>query len=151
MKELQRMERLEIFDIMVFHSQHGFTWHYLAKEMPNLSSYPMELAKDFCGELLGKKHEFMEHVQDDMARECRHGFGHGVFYVKALQQLGVSGKSYSASQQFRPGAGFLLKESLLCESYQICDGSPKIDTRPTTCHWIMRIGRSRCVSHTAGS
>ena len=67
-----------------------------------------------------------------MARECRHGFGHGVFYVKALQQLGMSGDSYSASQQFRPGAGFLLNETLLCESYRICGESPVVDAE---CNW----------------
>ena len=67
MKELQRIERLEISDIMVFHAQHGFTWHYLAKKMPELRSYPMELAENFCGELLHKKGEFIQHVQNENA------------------------------------------------------------------------------------
>ena len=89
MKEIQRIERLDDSDIMVFHAQHGFTWQYLARKKPLLDSYPLEEAEAFCGDLLYTR-EYINHVSNDMARECRHGFGHGVFYVLARQQM-VSG------------------------------------------------------------
>ena len=89
MKEIQRIERLDDSDIMVFHAQHGFTWQYLARKKPLLDSYPLEEAEAFCGDLLYTR-EYIDHVSNDMARECRHGFGHGVFYVLARQQM-VSG------------------------------------------------------------
>ena len=78
MKEIQRIERLDDSDIMVFHAQHGFTWQYLARKKPLLDSYPLEEAEAFCGDLLYAS-EYINHVSNDMARECRHGFGHGVY------------------------------------------------------------------------
>lgn len=86
MKEIQRIERLDDSDIMVFHAQHGFTWQYLARKKPMLDSYPLEEAEAFCGDLLYTS-EYVNHVSNDMARECRHGFGHGVYYVIARQQM----------------------------------------------------------------
>jgi hypothetical protein len=118
MKEIQRAERLENPGMMPVHSQHGFTWHYLAVTRPSLDEYPLDLAKDFCGDLLWKD-EWVEALANDIERECRHGFGHAMFHVLAKRQLGGP-EDFSVRRQFRPAGGFVLSEEFVCEGYTIC-------------------------------
>ena len=129
MKELQRIERSKEPDIMVFHAQHGFIWQYLATKKPNLDEYPLEEAIAFCGELLYKD-EYIGAVSNDMGRDCRHGFGHGVYFTLALQQMKLSADSaafnmlQSARFQVRPSAHFFLNEEYICKASKICNGAP---------------------------
>ena len=126
MKELQRIARLDTSDFIVFDAMHGFTWHYVASKMPNMTSYPIEIATSFCGDLLWEN-EPVEHLAgNDIGRECRHGMGHGIFYSMLVQQMrrGTCNYTYSAYEQFRPSVGFYLDEEYICKTSEMCEGAP---------------------------
>lgn len=127
MKEIQRIQRLDYGDIMPFHAEHGFVWHYVARTIPSLSTYPIDLLVDFCGDLIWKD-EYIEDVSNDIGRECRHGFGHAVFYVLAIREMGGFG-NFSVQSQFRPKSGIALSEKSICEAYEICAEAPNLKTK----------------------
>jgi hypothetical protein len=129
LKELQRMQRVPDPDILPFHAQHGFDWHYIALTRPDLDEYPLDLAEAFCGNLLVED-EYIEAVSNDIGRECRHGFGHAMFYILTLRENGGLG-NFSVRKQLRPYGGFVLKdEDTICEGYKICEQAPnqKVET-----------------------
>ena len=80
------MQRIPDPDILPFHSQHGFDWHFVARTIPGLETYPTDLAEAFCGDLL-ERDEYVEAVEKDMCNECRHGLGHAVYYVLAAREM----------------------------------------------------------------
>jgi hypothetical protein len=122
MHELQKMQRLEDADISTHHVGHGFTWQYLAVTMDRINSYPLVLANEFCGDLLWKD-EYHPRLHNDMGRECRHGFGHAVFYVLAMRETGGL-QAYSVRKQVRPASGFRVSKKSMCDGYEICKGAP---------------------------
>jgi len=121
-EELRRMMRLSDPDILPFHAQHGFDWHWVAATRPDLDSYPSDLLTAYCGEDLERK-EYVAVVDNDVMRECIHGMGHAVFYVLALRQM--DHRPISVRQQFRHKASFLLRNETICEGHRICSTAPK--------------------------
>ena len=89
--------------------------------------------EEFCGELLGKT-EYVAAVDNDIPRECQHGFGHATFYVLATRQLK---QPISVRRQMRKSAGFFLRNETVCEGYKICSSAPDKDTL-RTCHGGMK-------------
>ena len=122
-KEIQRMQRLNI-QLIPFEAQHGFLWHYVSMVRPDMNTYPTDLAAAFCGDLLSAEPE--EYVSVDsqgVGQECRHGFGHAVFYVLAMRKTG--GRSiYYVRKQFRAETGFSLSKESVCEAYRMCAEAP---------------------------
>jgi hypothetical protein len=156
MKMLQDLEQLEYYhpasNLLPFfqHSQHGFVWHYLTVTVPDLDAYPLQLAEEFCGNnkqlLLEEEDEHyydVEDVSNGRRDECRHGFGHAVFYILLMrQELGkkniVMEPSFSARSQLRAASGLVLNEESMCEAYtKICSGAPNDKTREE-CHGGLR-------------
>ena len=84
-----------------------------------MDKYPLDLAEAFCGDLL-ESDEYVKHVNNDIGRECRHGFGHAVYYVLARRQLGHQ----PVNLQFRTASGFTLSDENICMAYKICDKAP---------------------------
>jgi hypothetical protein len=126
MHELQKMQRLKDTDISTHHVGHGFTWQYIAVTMNRMNAYPMVMAKEFCGDLLWKD-DYHSRFNNDIGRECRHGFGHAVFYALAIREIGGL-NAYSVRKQVRPVSGFQLSNKSMCEGYQICLGAPNDKT-----------------------
>ncbi len=142
MKELQRMMRVKHPDILPFHAQHAFDWHLVSTTRPDMDKYPMDLAEAFCGDLL-ENDEYVEHVNNDIGRECRHGFGHAVYYVLARRQLGHQ----PVNLQFRTASGFTLSDENICTAYKICDKAPTNDKTKQQCRggfrhswWMVELG-----------
>jgi hypothetical protein len=133
--ELQKMQRLEDADISTHHVGHGFTWQYLAVTMDRLNSYPLIMANEFCGDLLWKD-EYHSRLNNDIGRECRHGFGHAVFYVLVMRENGGL-EAYSVRKQVRPASGFRVSNKSMCDGYEICKGAPNDKT------WLECIGGLR--------
>jgi hypothetical protein len=126
MHELQKMQRLEDAEISSHHVGHGFTWQYLTVTMNRIKTYPLIMAHEFCGDLLWKD-EYHSGLNNDIGRECRHGFGHAVFYVLAMRETGGL-KAYSVRKQVRPDSGFHLSDESMCEGYRICEDAPNDKT-----------------------
>jgi hypothetical protein len=126
MRELQRMQRMEDAEISTHHVGHGFTWHYLAGTMDRIKTYPLIMAHEFCGDLLWKD-EYQARLNNDIGRECRHGFGHAVFNVLRMRETGGL-KAYSVRKQVRPASGFQLSDKSICEGYRICEDAPNDKT-----------------------
>uniref|UniRef100_A0A6U5KEB2 Uncharacterized protein n=1 Tax=Grammatophora oceanica TaxID=210454 RepID=A0A6U5KEB2_9STRA len=134
MKELHRIQEKEYTGEMSFHSEHAFIWHYVAKTMPDLDSYPVELTNEFCGEYLLHGHR-SHSARKTIGLECYHGFGHAIFFVHALRQIGANPDDLTAMRQFRPKGGFQLSNDVFCDAYRVCLGAPNTTTQP----------RKRCV------
>jgi hypothetical protein len=126
MHELQKMQRLEDAEISTHHVGHGFTWQYLAVTMNRIKAYPLIMAHEFCGDLLWKD-EYHSRLNNDIGRECRHGFGHAVFYVLAMRETGGL-KAHSVRKQVRPDSGFQLSDESMCQGYRICEDAPNVKT-----------------------
>eukprot|EP00550_Attheya_septentrionalis_P003147 CAMPEP_0198284008 /NCGR_PEP_ID=MMETSP1449-20131203/3561_1 /TAXON_ID=420275 /ORGANISM="Attheya septentrionalis, Strain CCMP2084" /LENGTH=415 /DNA_ID=CAMNT_0043980913 /DNA_START=43 /DNA_END=1290 /DNA_ORIENTATION=- len=134
-KELQRMMELERPDMVPFHSQHGFIWYYVPYTTPSLLDvFPTDLAFEICGDLLSEEKNATFHdikmsavAGVDIVRECRHGFGHAVYYILAMRQAGRSDE-FSARTQLRTRGGFVLKDEYLCQANRICGGAPNRKT-----------------------
>ena len=123
-KELRNIQRSENPDNIVFHVQHGFLWTYVITTMPDLDEYPIELAHHLCGDLISKDEPVETRTirKNDVGRDCRHSFGHALFYVMATKDLnetkGIS--NLPVTTQFRPDGGFQLRESTICRAYEMC-------------------------------
>jgi hypothetical protein len=121
MEELHVIQRSEHPDLVSFHAMHGFVWHYVTLTRPDLDAYPLDIAQDFCGEYLYRDAPVPE-LGDDIGQDCRHAFGHAVYFVLAVRE--TVGSSFSVRDQFRPADGFVLSEESMCEGYRICKGAP---------------------------
>ena len=126
-QEILRMQRLDI-DVLPFEVQHGFVWHYVATVRPDMDTYPTDLATSFCGDLLTMEpEEYLTMDKQGVGQECRHGFGHSVFYTLARRETGAGGV-FSVRKQFRPGTGFTLSDASKCEAYRMCHEAPNKKT-----------------------
>ena len=121
-EEYRRMQRVQFPDILSYHAEHGFDWHFVASTRPDMVEYPADLLGSFCPGL-SDVDEYVEVVNNDVAKECRHGLGHAVYYVLAVRQLNIQDQ-FSVRHQFRPGVGFFLKNETICEGYKVCGQAP---------------------------
>lgn len=128
MKEIHRIQEQPYVDAMSFHAEHGFIWHYVAATMPNLDSYPTQLADEFCGDYLMNK-VLAEPAHKTIGYECYHGFGHAVYNVVAMRQLQLT-NNYTAQIQLRPHGGFALSDEFFCETQAICASAPNTTRVP---------------------
>ena len=120
---------------MSFHGEHGFIWHYLAATMPDLDSYPTQLAHDFCSKY--NDAFYVPSVNKYIGAECYHGFGHAIFEILAVRQLndGASSSNYSASRALRAQSGFELTRDVFCQGYRICEQAPgDVNSAKKHCH-----------------
>ena len=129
-KEYRSMMRSPNPDLMPMHAIHGFVWHYVALTRRGIREYPVELLHAFCGEHIDKK-EHIKAVHNDAARECRHGFGHAIYYLMALDDMNVS--AVDVRRQFRMGVGFELTPESRCLGYKICEQAPGVKAQKD-CH-----------------
>jgi hypothetical protein len=135
MKELQRIasprastettHKLHHPDILPIHAMHGFVWHYVTITRPDLDDFPLDIAQDLCGDLLWED-EYVADLSTGVGIDCRHAFGHAVFYTLAVKEIGP--KNFSVRKQFRPAGGFVLSEDSMCKGYEICKGAPNEKT-----------------------
>jgi len=126
MDEIHRLKAQQRYVTrMSFHAEHGFIWHYLAATQPDLNTYPLDLAHDFCSKY--DKKVYVASVNKYIGVECYHGFGHGIFEVLAMQQMQQMGamKNYNASRALRAKGGFQMENETFCKAYRICEGAPK--------------------------
>ena len=104
--------------------EHGFMWTYVPAIRPNLTTYPLDLAQDFCGELMTQS-EKPKGLGIEIGFKCRHGIGHAAYYVVAKRQEAENNPEWTIQQQLRPKSGFLLSKKSLCEAVRICTiGAP---------------------------
>jgi hypothetical protein len=122
LKKLHVLQRERYADIMSFHAQHGFIWHYVTSTMPWLDEYPVELAQDFCGDVSAdfNPRDYSASASTALGDECYHAFGHAIYFVLAARDRGP----FRVQQPFRPRCGFVLSEDSMCEGYNICAGAP---------------------------
>jgi hypothetical protein len=133
MHELHKMQERPYTGDMSFHAEHGFIYHYLTATQPDLKSYPLELADQFCGDYL-IKNKRSHSASKNIGSECYHGFGHAVFTVVATRQLGEF-DHFTARRQFRPNGGFVLSDEAICQGFEICKDAPDIKWVPLKyCH-----------------
>ena len=121
-KEIQHIQRMPYADLMSFHAQHGFAWHYVVLTRPWLDEYPLDLAEAWCGDLL-YRNEYVEDLHTGISRNCRHAFGHATFYALFMRETGGL-DHFSVRQQFQPRGGYFLSDESLCEGIKICHGAP---------------------------
>lgn len=126
LEELRRLQRSDYPDPGQFHAQHGFVWHYLALKQPNLGWYPIELLNEFCRDLVWKD-EFVKDQNNDIARECRHSFGHAFYYILAKAEHPEL--NISLTNTLRPASNFTLSDDIICKVERICISAPNIRTR----------------------
>lgn len=116
---------------MSFHAQHALLWHYAEVMLPDIDSYPVQMAKDMCGDEYAYRKISQSNNGKQVGRECFHGMGHAIFYVIARQQMKedlqkqqLTGKSqegiWTARTQFRPSAGLELTQDSWCKIYKYC-------------------------------
>lgn len=120
-------------DMVPFHSQHGFIWQYVPSVTPDFFDvFPADLAVDMCSYALvyekGDNRTFSIVPRVDVVRECRHGFGHAVYYELAMRQVGRKRQDFSARTQFRARGGFILSDEHLCDAVRMCKGAPGLKT-----------------------
>ena len=84
-------------------------------ENRSLTSYPTELADTWCHDYQNGAKKVRYDV--DVAKECRHGIGHAVFYVLVAE---LFGQPLRACTQFRPRS-FTLDETILENARSICE------------------------------
>lgn len=130
MDEIHRLQTQPFVTRMSFHAEHGFIWHYLVATMPDLDSYPNELAQAFCGKY-NEKH-YVPSVKKQIGGECYHGFGHAMWEILAVQQLrdmndnamslskGIQ-YNYTTSTAFRAKSGFVLTDASFCKGFKLCE------------------------------
>lgn len=138
--ELQRTTKEEEPpDMVPFHSQHGFLWTYIPAVITTLfDAFPTDLALEICTDLLWERldNQTMRVIPGlDLIRECRHGFGHVVFYELSNRQLGVSRERFTARRKFRTHAGFVLTDENTCEAVRICNETPWFENLSLLCLW----------------
>ncbi|KAG7361993.1 hypothetical protein IV203_025659 [Nitzschia inconspicua] len=126
LEEMRRLARSDYPDPLHFHSQHGFAWEWLARKRPQIDSYPLDMLNEFCGDLVWKD-EWVEDQHNDIGRECRHSFGHALYYVLAAQELGEN-YNITARNTFRVASNFYLSEDSICKLEELCLGSPNKGT-----------------------
>ena len=122
LEELRRLQRSDYPDPLHFHAQHAFVWQYLTWKRPNLEKYPLDLLNEFCGALVWQD-EPIKDQNNDVARECRHSFGHALFYYLAVSEVGAE-YNISVTNTFRPASRFLLKEETVCNLEKLCLEAP---------------------------
>jgi hypothetical protein len=121
---------------MSFHAQHALLWHYAAVMLPDMDSYPTEMAKDMCGDEYAYRKVRSTESGKSVGHECFHGMGHAIFYVIAQQQIEEEDqkrqqarlssprkrqvRSWNARIQFRPSAGLELTPESWCKIYKYC-------------------------------
>lgn len=119
MTELHRLqERVYLPNDHSFHMSHGFVWQYVLMTQPDLQSYPVELASQFCSKYLGSHRKTGKgSAIKSIGAECYHSFGHAVFALVASRQEAKEGtKLVSARTQFTPMSGFQLSDEAICEA-----------------------------------
>lgn len=126
MNEIHLLKEQAYVTKMNFHAEHGFIWHFMAETMPELDSYPLQMAHDFCS--MYDRPFYVPYANKFIGAECYHGIGHGIFEVLAVQQLGL--ETYTASKALRAKGGFALKDETFCQAYRICEGAPNVTTAP---------------------
>lgn len=126
LEEMRRLARSDYPDPLHFHSQHGFAWEWLARKRPNIDSFPLDMLNEFCGDLVWKD-EWVEDQKNDIGRECRHSFGHALYYNLAAQELGAN-YNITAKNTLRVASNFYLSEESICKVEEICLGSPNKGT-----------------------
>jgi hypothetical protein len=120
---------------MSFHAQHALLWHYAAVMLPDMDSFPTEMAKAMCGDAYAYRKVKSEGSGKSLGHECFHGMGHAIFYVIAKQQMEADEQKrqkarlsprkrteqpVSARIQFRPSAGLELTPESWCKIYTYC-------------------------------
>ena len=118
--EMQRLQRMSTMDRASFQTEHGFMWTYMPAAQPNMTQYPLAMAKSFCQNLLYTV-EKPDGLDQDIGEKCRHGVGHAVFYVAAQNQLQ---QEFQVTKPLRPGAGFSLFDEALCQALKMCHQAP---------------------------
>jgi len=136
MKELQRIglprastkesQKLHHPDILPIHAMHGFAWHYVTMTRPDMDAYPLDIAQNLCGDFLWED-GYVADLSTGVGNDCRHAFGHALFYVLAMRETGGP-DNFSVRKQFRPAGGFVLSDDSMCEGYRICKGAPDENT-----------------------
>ena len=129
MKEIHRIQRQRYSGLMSFHAIHAFIWYYVAATMPDLNTYPTQLAEDFCGDYLLKDKK-TKSAHKKLGIECYHGFGHAIFFLLALRQKNGNSSTINARTQFRPKGGFVLKDEAVCKGFHICYGASNVTKNP---------------------
>lgn len=135
MRELQDLQRLPDSDFVTISTEHAFAWHTLAALRPGLpDGYPTDLLEEWCGDYVHAG-IWQENLDTDLGRECRHAFGHAVFYaVMRGSRINISDKEhYSARTQFRPHMYDTPKE-LFEKMKQICEDAPINDVSRNECY-----------------
>jgi hypothetical protein len=117
--------------------------------MNRLKTYPLYMVTSFCGDFMWKD-EFHTGVNNDIGRECRHGFGHAIYLLLAVRETGGT-KTFSVCKQFRPAAGFQLSKESMCEGYRICLDSPNdkafVQCRGVVNHSYKIVGSGESFDH----
>ena len=116
--EIQAVQRLADADFAAVGAEHAAIWHLVGARGGELTDYPRDQAALWC-------HGMTEHFvragdSAAMGRECRHAFGHAVFYNVALRPFGAYGRE--ACHQFRPYS-YTLDAASLARATAICDGA----------------------------
>jgi hypothetical protein len=125
-------ERDTYSDLMIWHSLHGFVWHYFAMVMPNLQEYPHDFASTVCGNRPEQDYEIKSAAHVSIVKACWHAIGHGVFEVMAIQQLN-STSPYSVRKQLRPKSNFVLQDKYVCLAARICAMAPESTGQDELC------------------
>lgn len=101
---------------------HGAIFHTLAtlSHQKPITSYPAELAQKWCPDKYTTVH---------FNYECRHGVGHGIYYVVALSHSELA--NYSASNQLRPYSYQISKPDVVAIQH-ICHEAGRIPTAAPT-------------------
>ena len=120
-KEYRSLMRSRDPDLMPMHAIHGFIWQYVALTRSGLLEYPTELLYAlFCTDGISQN-ERIESLHNSMTRECRHGFGHAIYYLLALHDLGTN---VDVRRQLRMAIDFDLSEESRCLGYKLCESAP---------------------------
>jgi len=91
--------------------------------------YPMDLLREWCVDYVDAG-IWSYNLDTDLGRECRHAFGHGIFY--AVAKASLDKEHQSARVQFRPHMYDTSKE-LQDKMFKICNDAPLNKLTMTEC------------------
>jgi hypothetical protein len=121
LQELRRMQRSDYPDPSHFHAQHGFVWHHLKKTQTKIDTYPVDKLFEFCQELVWKD-EFVPDQFNDIARECRHSFGHALYFFIVSEEHPEY--NLTLTNTLRVATKVTLSTEAYCKLERLCLSAP---------------------------
>jgi hypothetical protein len=109
---------------MSYHASHGLIWQSIPLLQPNMTTYPVQLAHDYCGDYYGYNDFKGKQAHKYISHECFHGIGHGVFLTVVRKQLQIH--ETTSRLVFKPSNGFHLSSESWCLIHDICSSAANL-------------------------